>query len=506
MERETMEIRELLLKRYGKFTDHRMVLKPGINIIYRGNETGKSTIHSFIKAMLFGLGRGRGKAAKTDEYQIRQPWDTPGAFLGSMRVEENGKLYRIDRCFDKSAPPLQVTCETTGAEAGDPQALLDELLGGISETAFTNTVFVPQAKCETDDALAQELRRYMVNSDSTMDGQLDVTQALQRLRKKKKAFEQRKKQEDEVLERQIEEKQGKAEQLRGELAALREQAGGPVSGRTGSRYEQKERPVKHQKNSTGKWILEFLLLLAGALALLGAYALEDWKLKLFLGIFGIVFLLMLLPIHFLIRPQEQELPEEEEELLEEEEVSPQLRAAMKSREDAYRQLQDELEQLYAAQVRPDGVETELAALTLAIDRICELSSGIYERSGGVLNQRASEILCELTEGAYDRIYLDETAEVRIHTPSRVLGLHQVSGGTMQQIYFALRMAAGELLCEGRQMPLILDEPFAMYDDRRLAAALRWLKKSGRQVILFTCQKREQQLLSEIDRGGLSAAR
>ena len=87
--------------------------------------------------------------------------------------------------------------------------------------------------------------------------------------------------------------------------------------------------------------------------------------------------------------------------------------------------------------------------------------------------------------------------VRIHTPERVLGLHQVSGGTLQQIYFALRMAAGDLLCGGAVLPVILDETFAMYDDRRLEAVLRWLRDSGRQVILFTCQKREREIMNRI---------
>ena len=88
--------------------------------------------------------------------------------------------------------------------------------------------------------------------------------------------------------------------------------------------------------------------------------------------------------------------------------------------------------------------------------------------------------------------------MRIHTPSRVLGLHQVSGGTMQQIYFALRMAAAELLCGENRLPILLDEPFAFYDDARLEAALRWLKGCGRQVIIFTCQRREKEILQKIN--------
>ena len=493
-----MEIQELYLKHYGKFDNHRIRLKPGINIIYGGNEAGKTTIHSFIRAMLYGLSRGRGKAAKTDEYQVRQPWDSPGAFLGSMRVREGDEVYRIDRCFDRSAQPLAVTCETQAREAAQPQQALDALLGGISETAFVNTVFIPQAQAETDEALAQELQRYMVNSDSTMDAQLDLTQALQSLRKKKKQFEQKRKKEEEQLEAQIAGKQAQAEQIRAELEMLRRQErmlGAALPARRDEdEAEEFDEDYEDDGPVRGRGILEALMLLAGVFALLGAVFLTDLNIRIFLGVFAALFLLLIVPVHLLLGGRtapkcgEAQADSEQGRYVQEE---------MRSREAAYRKLQDELEQLYHSHVGQSGADTEIDALTLAIDRICELSSGIYERTGGALGRRASEILSELTGGAYTSMILDETAAVRIHTPSRVLGLHQVSGGTLQQIYFALRMAAGELLGEGRSLPVILDETFAMYDDERLAAALRWLKKSGRQVILFTCQKRERELLETL---------
>ena len=39
------------------------------------------------------------------------------------------------------------------------------------------------------------------------------------------------------------------------------------------------------------------------------------------------------------------------------------------------------------------------------------------------------------------------------------------------IYFALRMAAGELLCGQESFPVILDDVFGMYDEERLCACL-----------------------------------
>lgn len=58
-----MKLRELKLKNFGKFHDKSIQLQDGINVICGENESGKTTMHTFIKAMLFGLERGRGRAS-----------------------------------------------------------------------------------------------------------------------------------------------------------------------------------------------------------------------------------------------------------------------------------------------------------------------------------------------------------------------------------------------------------------------------------------------------------
>lgn len=49
---------------FGPFHNQQLELQPGINIIYGENEAGKTTLHQFIQAMLFGVERLRGKAAE----------------------------------------------------------------------------------------------------------------------------------------------------------------------------------------------------------------------------------------------------------------------------------------------------------------------------------------------------------------------------------------------------------------------------------------------------------
>ena len=70
-----MRIRELYLKNFGKFSGKKLTLSDGINLVYGENESGKSTLHTFIKSMLFGMERGRGRASQNDTFTSFEPWE-----------------------------------------------------------------------------------------------------------------------------------------------------------------------------------------------------------------------------------------------------------------------------------------------------------------------------------------------------------------------------------------------------------------------------------------------
>ena len=61
-----MKLLEIDIKGFGKFHGQHIDFGNKLNIIYGYNETGKSTIHTFIRAMLYGLERARGRASKHD--------------------------------------------------------------------------------------------------------------------------------------------------------------------------------------------------------------------------------------------------------------------------------------------------------------------------------------------------------------------------------------------------------------------------------------------------------
>ena len=127
----------------------------------------------------------------------------------------------------------------------------------------------------------------------------------------------------------------------------------------------------------------------------------------------------------------------------------------------------------------------------------ELSTTIRDSFGLHLNKTASDLISGITGGVYTSMSIDENLKAFMNTRTKLVPIDQVSSGTMDQIYLALRLAAAKLIQgDTAQMPLIFDDSFVLYDDERLKSALKWLAQSyDGQIILFTCHQREAQMMT-----------
>jgi len=185
-----MEIIELNLKHFGKFREYKVQLHPGLNIISGGNETGKSTLHAFIRAMLYGLPKGRG--SRMDEYRLRQPREDGGYFAGTLRFMQDGKVYRIERNFLRGSESLALICETDAAQLDRAQERIIHFAGDLSEQVFEDTFFIRQEKSRITPQLGAELKNYLLSLRSGGAPGLDVSGALEdltRLRRRTDAGE-----------------------------------------------------------------------------------------------------------------------------------------------------------------------------------------------------------------------------------------------------------------------------------------------------------------------------
>lgn len=184
-----MKLLELHIDGFGKFHDRTITFHDGLNLIYGKNEAGKSTLHTFIRGMLFGMERGRGRAARSDLYSRFEPWENSGTYEGWIRLESGGSVYRIERKFRKENRSLRVVNETKGLEEEPTRAFMDRILGGLTETTYNNTISIGQLKSATEESMVGELRNYIANMNTTGNMALNITKATAFLRARKRTLE-----------------------------------------------------------------------------------------------------------------------------------------------------------------------------------------------------------------------------------------------------------------------------------------------------------------------------
>ncbi|HPU62597.1 MAG TPA: AAA family ATPase [Mobilitalea sp.] len=684
-----MQLTRLKLDYFGKLSGKEILLKPGLNIIYGENEAGKSTIHAFIKGMLFGIERlrGRGAASKDDIYTRYLPWDYPGAYGGQMDILVGEKHYRLIRSFHANDRCFTVTDLETGREIKLKEGHIGELIPGLSEAAFRNTISIEQLKARTDAELAAQVKNYITNLSVSKSKEVNVVKATELLKQKKKALESvpyesklkelaEKIKEGEETEEKInlltEELKGleaekerlmnrlviinsyeyqNEEKLMEELPAIIEKyrmykactAEYSVLKNQIVKLKSKTETLQYevQQASTLKNDLNKARMLENELDkyrkdIQNAYKIKEDKLKngrikilayafcsLALGLVfyvitrsyaalltvltalscigGVIYIIYNKNInkaawnlkikeakeHYSKAETEinhiyakyrvsslSELANKHEDYLEltvslehDKKSLDNLVERMKSIEDNCDELHDtimlymrnfitadeltdqEIERLQDVIIkkkkekednlsrlntelsdiklkiekinwelsgmednetrllknkaqyeellqRKKEAEAEVSAIDLAIDTINRLSETIHDSFGKELNRAVAGIISEVTDGKYKDIKIDEELNIQVSWKDNLYKLDRLSAGTIDQIYFALRLAVADLLLGGDNMPLILDDSFALYDDNRLRSALKQIADRS-QVLIFSCQMREKTLLQEM---------
>ena len=153
-------------------------------------------------------------------------------------------------------------------------------------------------------------------------------------------------------------------------------------------------------------------------------------------------------------------------------------------------------QLEAVNGRIAQLNDTYAALEIAQATLSAATAELQRRFAPRIAQRAQVLFSKLTDGRYTRLTLADDLTVHAGAQNEDT-LHSAlwrSDGTMDQLYLALRLAVAEEVTP--QAPLILDDALVRFDDQRLGEAIDLLLEAAdqRQVLLFTCQKREQEIL------------
>lgn len=599
-----MRLLELHIDGFGKFHDRTISFNDGINIIYGKNEAGKSTLHTFIRGMLFGIERGRGRAAKNDLYTKYEPWENSGTYEGWLRLEKDGTIYRIERRFRKENKSLKIINETKGLEEEATPAFVSSLLDGLTETMYNNTISIGQLKSATEDGMVTELKNYIANMNTTGNISLNITKATAFLRNQKRSLEaglipeasreftsllaEIRNVEAEIAGPEYENQLAAYQNMRTQVKGLidntqtqkkdldeklangkkvlsdngfTDRASVDAMSSDAERLYSEYNTLNGECNKKSRKVLSGLTAVLGVAGLGAAATLGYFNLTAYLPVCGaaataaVIFFIISLFIlqkdkeyHRLFDNTSSKLGALLARHLGDSAVSEDAMNAFRARMGEFSKLCDMvtqseaeirkfLEDLSNLQTKQAGcsemiekqqrtqwelekklehlsncknkakalkrtlaendrIHDEIVAIDLAQETMADLSSSIRDSFGLYLNKEASQYITGITGGIYDSMSIDENLNVFLNTKTKLVPLENVSSGTMDQVYLALRLAAAKLLQgSGSGFPLIFDDSFTQYDDERLKTALEWLASAySGQIIIFTCHRREAQML------------
>lgn len=133
-----------------------------------------------------------------------------------------------------------------------------------------------------------------------------------------------------------------------------------------------------------------------------------------------------------------------------------------------------------------------SAVSLADDLVAKLRERVEKTRQPDLLRHASDFLRRLTCGRYHNIWtpLGERRLVVDEKGEQSLRIEQLSSGTREQVFLAIRMAMIRSFAEqGTVLPMVLDDVTVNFDQTRTEAAVGTLvdlAEQGQQVLLFTC--------------------
>jgi uncharacterized protein YhaN len=150
------------------------------------------------------------------------------------------------------------------------------------------------------------------------------------------------------------------------------------------------------------------------------------------------------------------------------------------------------EQREEVQRELDRLALRRDALKCAVDVMAEAIAEYRKDYLPRLEREIASQFSAIVGTRYGRIHFDKSLEPRLDAPDRAsMTPAELSVGTRDQLYFAMRLAFAEQMSRGETLPLILDDPFGNFDEHRLAAVHKTLKSlsAHQQIILFTHDRR-----------------
>lgn len=575
---EFMKLKNIQINGFGNLENKNIQFDDKLNLIIGSNESGKSTMMGFIKAIFYGINKN--KAGNTfSELEKYKPWKDI-EFSGKVEYEMQGEKYSIFREFNKNSAKVYDETgndisknfnkdKTRGISVGSEQFNIDE------ET-FENTAFITQKNISVDvnsqksiiqkltnmlqsgeenisyENVAKKLEKILydeVGTDRTQSKPKNTVNRDLTLKKIQREQLLGKRERQNGIEEEIKKIDTKLTEITREITNAKEVLG--VREKYQSLIQEKRNIYDAEQKVLEKQIAdnkkrEHLLKKRINIAM--------FVFALVIVLFSIIFkkyfaLISLIPIVILIvtnnlkkntetqinsdtnqfdliledlkKKENRELYQLEKQGIKKNILDRKLteiktliegyektksdyilqshklkieEEALESGVNKLNELEEDIENLLEKQKQ---IEEKEASLKLALEVFEESYGELKSKIVPGITKEIQKSITQTTNGEYTNVkYNSENGIVIENKYGDIVAIDKLSVGTIDQIYLGFRLA---ILNKLSNIPIILDETFAYYDDERLKNVLQTLEKIAeeKQVIIFTCGEREKEILETL---------
>lgn len=528
-----MRIEEVMIYGFGSLHNVQMGFSEGLHLLYGENESGKSTLFHCLIALLYGMKRGRGRSSLQQEY-IRFDPGSQLPYAAMVRLQTVQGELTIYRDFRRPAADRLLV---NGKE--ESIRLLDRWWPIQERWLYMQTFALSGLATVGKEEMPALVQAYIQAAEGGSEGFVGE-RAIQILREQQKQLrqqleaEQRLRQEEAVAaaaeERLLrEQKQRLEEELEGFMQAVDHEAdvdgevdgcgeGGECGYDEADEYEEAVQP--HSTGRRGFFrFLEKISLWSGVAAI--GFGL--WKQQPVALVVGAV-LTALAVLLFLYRVIQHDVLQEERlyraqfsdheayDIRQErrksyrlalrrewEQVQRRLQFLQEAKVEAYGGIEADGSQavLLTKDAQMEDLKTAISLLQQSMHRQDSEQAKRLEDRLNALYQRM-EKRRSVHIGLYgDRIVWQQRESVGSGAAAweRRLEMPQLSTGTLQYIYILLRLVVTQDW--PGTMIYLWDDVLLTLDDDRTVGILQELAARRTQTLIFSCQKREKQLLEEV---------
>ena len=458
-----MIIKNLYLKSYGKFENYNMQFSDGINIIYGKNESGKSTIASALKTLLY-------PSAKK-EYAYKRNYIPIAEKQARIEMEfaHNNENYETSLLLGLTNS--KTICKTIKKPLNNEINVGNDSIGEhflkLQEDMFDSVCFVRNLNSmDKISGCDREITSILSENSPTEPVETDACETLEAdIRKYLRKTESGLIYPYALKLSETEEKIENCLKRRKEIEIISEEIKN-----LHNKISDGNKNIKTEKiNKVAGRIFFVCFLICIILGFLNR-------------IFFPVGALCLLPAYFLTR--EAKTDDDTENKIKIATLTERLKNLTQNTEDfeALQSLKKELHQkISEAKNRLNVLKTTKEILDIAVTRR-------KEDYIPALNIETKKILSDILN--IEKLRINDSLEISYTEKDKIFEKNSshFSKGTKDVLYFAMRIAVHKLICPSA--PLILDDCFAETDDERFEKCINYLlKKHKGQVFYFTCHKR-----------------